>query len=74
MPSSVEKEVEKKTGLWSWITGLFSSGALGLGWLAGMDWQAIVAIGCVVLAFLVVIFLMRRQIIAGVKEIREGLA
>ena len=39
-----------------------------------MDWQAIVASGGVVLAFLVVIFLMRRQIIAGVKEIREELA
>lgn len=73
VPPSVDREVKQKTGLWSWITGLFSSGALGLGWLAGMDWQAIVAIGGVVLAFLVVIFLMRRQIIAGVKEIREGL-
>ena len=74
VPPSVDREVKQKTGLWSWITGLFSSGALGLGWLAGMDWQAIVAIGGVVLAFLVVIFLMRRQIIAGVKEIREELA
>lgn len=74
VPSSVDQEVKQKTGLWSWITGLSSSGALGFGWLVGMDWQAIVAIGGVVLAFLVVIFLMRRQIIAGVKEIREGLA
>ncbi|WP_024849249.1 putative peptidoglycan-binding domain-containing protein, partial [Aminobacter sp. J41] len=73
VPMSVENEVKQKTGLWSWITGLFSSGALGLGWLAGMDWQAIVAIGGVVLVFLAVILLMRRQIIAGVKEIREGL-
>ena len=74
VPVTVEQEVKQKTGLWSWITGLFSSGALGLGWLAGMDWQAIVAIGGVVLVFLAVIFLMRRQIIAGVNEIREGLA
>ena len=74
VPASVDREVKQKTGLWSWITGLSSSGALGLGWLAGMDWQAIVAIGGVVLVFLAVIFLMRRQIIAGVKEIREGLA
>lgn len=73
VPASVDREVKEKTGLWSWITGLSSSGALGLGWLVGMDWQAIVAIGGVVLAFLVVIFLMRRQIIAGVKEIREEL-
>ena len=74
VPVSVDQKVEQKTSLWSWVSGLFSSGALGLGWLAGMDWQAIVAIGGVVLVFLVVIFLMRRQIIAGVKEIREGLA
>lgn len=66
-------EVKKKTGLWQWLTGLFSSGALGLGWLAGMDWQAIVAIGGVVLLFLVVILIMRRQIVGAVKEIREGL-
>ena len=74
VPPSVDREVKQKTGLWSWITGLSSSGALGLGWLVGMDWQAIVAIGGVVIVFLVVIFLMRRQIIAGVKEIREELA
>lgn len=74
IPEAVEKEVNKKTGFWQWLTGLFSSGALGLGWLAGMDWQAIVAIGGVVLLFLVVILIMRRQIVGAVKEIREGLA
>lgn len=71
VPEKVEKEVKKKTGLWQWITGLFSSGALGLGWLAGMDWQAIVAIGGVVLLFLIVILVMRRQIISAVEEIRS---
>jgi lysozyme family protein len=73
VPPTVEDQVKKKTGFWQWLTGLFSSGALGLGWLAGMDWQAIVAIGGVVLLFLVVILIMRRQIVGAVKEIREGL-
>lgn len=52
------------------VTGLFSSGALGLGWLAGMDWQAVIAIGGVVLLFLVVILVMRRQIVGAVREIK----
>lgn len=70
VPEALEEEVQKKTGLWQWITGLFSSGALGLGWLAGMDWQAIVALGGVVLLFLIVILVMRRQIIGAVQDIR----
>jgi lysozyme family protein len=65
-----EREVQKKTGLWQWVTGIFSSGALGLGWLNGMDWQSVIAIGGVVIAFLVVILIMRRQIIGAVKDIR----
>lgn len=70
VPETVDREVKKKTGLWQWITGLFSSGALGLGWLAGMDWQAVLAIGGVVIIFLIVLLVMRRQIISAVKDIR----
>lgn len=72
VPAEVEKQVKKKTGFWQWLTGLASSGALGLGWLAGMDWQAIVAIGGVVLVFLVVLLVMRRQIIGAVGDIRKA--
>ena len=64
------QEVEKKTGIWQWVTGIFSSGALGLGWLGGMDWQAIAAIGGVVVVFLIVLLVMRRQIIGAVKDIK----
>ncbi len=74
VPPAVEKEVEKKTGLWSWLTGLIGSGGLGLGWLAGMDWQGILAGGAVLVFVLIIILLLRRQIIAAVREIREGLA
>lgn len=72
VPETVEKAVKKKTGFWQWLTGLASSGALGLGWLAGMEWQAIVAIGGVVLVFLVVLLVMRRQIIGAVGDIRKA--
>lgn len=70
VPDEVEEKVKQKTGFWQWLTGLFSSGALGLGWLAGMDWQAVIAIGGVVLLFLVVILVMRRQIVGAVREIK----
>lgn len=67
-------EVEKKTGRWQWVTGLIGSGGLGLGWLAGMNWDAIVAGGAVVIVMLMILLLMRRQIVAAIKEFREGLA
>lgn len=69
----IEQEVKSKSNVWSAITGVVSSGGLGLGWLAGMDHEAIIAIGGVVLVFLVVIFLMRRHIIAGIKDFRGEL-
>lgn len=66
------QEVEKKTGLWQWLTGLVGSGSLGLGWLGGMDWQTVAALGGVVVVFLIVILVMRRQIIGAVKDIRNA--
>lgn len=74
VPPAVEQEVESKTGRWQWLTGLIGSGGLGLGWLAGMDWQAVLAGGAVLVVMLVIILLLRRQIVGAVKEIREGLA
>ncbi len=74
VPPAVESKVKEKTTLWSWLTGLVRSGGRGLGWLAGMDGQAIIAIGGVVLGFLIVLLLLRRQIVGAVKEKRAGLA
>lgn len=74
VPPAVEQEVESKTGRWSWLTGLIGSGGLGLGWLAGMDWQAILAGGVVIVVMLLIILLLRRQIVGAVREIRAGLA
>ncbi len=39
--------------------------------LAGMDWQSIVAIGGVLLFGAVVVVLLRQQVIATIKGIRE---
>ncbi|WP_348529715.1 hypothetical protein [Mesorhizobium sp. LSHC426A00] len=36
VPDRVAQKVKEKSGFLSWLTGLFGSGALGLGWLAGM--------------------------------------
>lgn len=69
----IEQEVKSKSNIWSTITGVVSSGGLGLGWLAGMDHQAILAIGAVVLVFMVVLFVMRKQIIAGINDFQGGL-
>lgn len=74
VPPAVEQQVEQKSSRWQWLTGLVGSGGLGLGWLAGMDWQAILAGGAVLVAVLIVILLLRRQIVGAVREIREGLA
>lgn len=74
VPPEVEKEVKQKTSRWSWLTGLIGSGGLGLGWLAGMDWQGILAGGAVLVVVLLIILLLRRQIVSAVREIRDGLA
>ena len=73
VPPRVEEEVKKKTGLWQWLTGLVGGGGLGLSWFAGMNWDALIAFGVVILVMLLVILLLRRQIVAAIKEIREGL-
>ncbi|SFQ80869.1 Lysozyme family protein [Nitratireductor indicus] len=70
VPEQVEQEVRKKSGLWQWLTGLFGSGALGLGWLTGMDWQAILAGGVVLIVVLLVLVALRSQIVAAVREIK----
>jgi ABC-type glycerol-3-phosphate transport system permease component len=51
---------------------LIGSGGLGLGWLAGMDWQAILAGGAVTVVVIIILILLRRQIIAAVKDVRQA--
>jgi lysozyme family protein len=74
VPVKVEEKVKERASWWQWLTGLAGSGGLGLGWLAGMDWQAIVAGGAVLVVVILVLILMRRQIVAAVREIRAEVA
>ncbi|MBZ9888937.1 hypothetical protein LB559_13390 [Mesorhizobium sp. BR1-1-3] len=74
VPEKVEQKVKEKSGFLSWLTGLFGSGAIGLGWLAGMDWQAVLAGGVVLLVFLLVLLLLRSQIVSAVRQIKAEVA
>ncbi|EKF17049.1 peptidoglycan-binding domain-containing protein [Nitratireductor pacificus] len=67
-------EVERKTGWWQKVTGFFGAGGVGGGLLWGVDWQTLVVIAGAAILVLLLIVLLRRQIVAAVREIREGLA
>lgn len=71
VPEVVEQDVKKKFNLFAWIGGLLSGGGLSLAGLAGMEWQAIVAIGGVLLFGALIVVLLRQQVIATIKGIRE---
>ena len=74
VPADIDEEVQHKTSWWQWLTGLVGSGGLGVGWVFGMEWQAILAGGAVLLLLILLLLVLRRQIIAAVNEIREDLA
>lgn len=71
VPQKVDEKVKQKTSFWQWLMGIGSSGALSLGWLGGMDYQAILAIGIVVIAAMIIVLVLRRQILGAVKDIRD---
>lgn len=72
VPSSVEGQVKKKFNLFGWVGGLFSGGGLGLAGLAGMQWQAIVAIGGVLIVVFIVCLLLRNVIVSAIKDLRAA--
>jgi putative chitinase len=74
VPASIDAKVREKTNLWSWITGIFGSGGVGLAGFLGADWQTVVAIGGLCLGGLVVVLLLRRQIISAVRQIKAEVA
>ncbi|SEI09144.1 hypothetical protein SAMN05216228_101384 [Rhizobium tibeticum] len=45
VPAAVETQVKKKFSLLGWIGGLGTGLSTGLGFLGGMDWRTILAIG-----------------------------
>lgn len=74
VPPAVEKEIRTRASWWQWLTGLIGSGGLGLGWLAGMDADAIIAGGAVLIIVIAMLVIFRRQIIAAIRDVREELA
>jgi len=70
VPQKVEQKVKEKSDWLTWLTGGGGLSTIGLGWLAGMDWQAIVAGGIVLIVVLLLFVLLRSQIIAAVREIK----
>ncbi len=70
VPQKVEEKVKEKSTWLTWLTGGGGLGTIGLGWLSGMDWQAIVAGGVVLVVVLLILILLRTQIIAAVREIK----
>lgn len=74
VPDSVETKVKEKSDRWSWLTGIIGSGGLGLGFLSGMDWQAVVAGGVVLIVFVLVLLLLRSQIVSAVRAIKAEVA
>jgi putative chitinase len=57
-----------------WLTGIFGGGTgIGLGFLTGMDWTAIVAVGGLALVAVILFFIFRHQVVAAVKEVRADL-
>ncbi|MBW9090823.1 hypothetical protein JNB91_23715 [Rhizobium wenxiniae] len=70
VPVKVEEKVKEKSNLLTWLTGGGGLSTLGLGWLTGMDWQAVVAGGVVLVVVLLLFVLLRTQIVAAVREIK----
>ncbi|SEH51303.1 putative chitinase [Rhizobium tibeticum] len=72
VPAAVETQVKKKFNLLGWIGGLGTGLSTGLGFLGGMDWRTILAIGGFALVAFLLALLLRHSIIAAVKDIRTA--
>lgn len=72
VPAAVETQVKKKFSLFGWLSGGFSTGGLSLAALAGMDWQAIVAISVVIIVALLIGLALRGWIISAIRDIRAA--
>ena len=70
VPVSVDKQVKEKTNQSGWLIGIFGSIGTALTGLFGQDWETVVAVGGVAVVAFSFLILLRRQIIAAVKDIR----
>jgi len=74
VPEKIVQKVKEKSNWLTWLTSGGGIGTIGLGWLSGMNWQAILAGGVVLVAVILVLLLLRSQIVAAVREIKAEVA
>lgn len=65
------KEVKENSNWWMTALGVIGLGGSGGGAVFGAPWQTVLAVGGVAIVAVVVLFLMRRRIIAAIKEIKN---
>lgn len=70
IPETVEQKVKEKSNWLTWLTGGGGSGLIGLGWLSGMNADAIIAGGVVLVVVILILVLLRSQIISAVRDIK----
>lgn len=70
VPVSVDSQVKTKADRTGWFVGIGGTVGTALTAVLGSNWQTILAFGGVSLVALLLIVLLRRQIVAAVKEIR----
>jgi putative chitinase len=70
VPAKVEEKVKEKSNWLTWLTGGGGLSTIGLGWLTGMNWEAVVAGGVILIVVLLLFILLRSQIISAVREIK----
>lgn len=67
----VEEEVERKSSWWQKLLGLFGLGGGAGGFLWGLDWQTVAAIGGVTVLLIVIVVVFNRQVIAALRNVRD---
>lgn len=70
VPAAVDSQVKTKADRTGWLVGIGGTVGTALTAILGSDWQTVLAFGGVSLIALLLIVLLRRQIVAAVKEIR----
>lgn len=74
IPTTAKTEVKQSSNWWGSITGVGASVGAAVTAASGMDWKVVVAIGATGIVAVIILFLMRRQIIATFQEINNKAA
>lgn len=73
VPHSVDKKVKEKTNRFGFLAGGVGVASTGFTWLDGADWEKIIAVAGVGVLGVVLFLLLQNQLIAAIKNVREGL-